>query len=120
MALEDLDQAEAVLNGVPAEISDTPEIDAAHAQLALHAKRRMQVHWVNCLRRLRRMKTTIKRVLIMPRRCAAGQVEEAVEQLLQLFRRDREWNEGAAKEQLFTIFDALKANDPIVRMDGAS
>jgi putative thioredoxin len=45
---------------------------------------------------------------------AAGQVEEAVEQLLQLFRRDREWNEGAAKEQLFTIFDALKANDPIV------
>jgi putative thioredoxin len=26
---------------------------------------------------------------------------------LQLFRRDREWNEGAAKEQLFTIFYAL-------------
>lgn len=45
---------------------------------------------------------------------ANGDVEEAVAQLLELFRRDREWNEGAAKTQLFTIFDALKPNDPIV------
>ena len=28
--------------------------------------------------------------------------------------RDREWNDGAAKTQLFTIFDALKPQDPIV------
>jgi putative thioredoxin len=26
----------------------------------------------------------------------------------------REWNDGAAKTQLFTIFDALKPQDPIV------
>ena len=45
---------------------------------------------------------------------AAGQVEEAVAELLELFRRDREWNDGAAKAQLFTIFDALKPQDPIV------
>jgi putative thioredoxin len=32
-----------------------------------------------------------------------------------LFRRDREWNDGAAKTQLFTIFDALKPTDPIVQ-----
>ena len=43
-----------------------------------------------------------------------GLNREALFELLQLFRRDREWNDGAAKEQLFTIFDALKANDPIV------
>jgi putative thioredoxin len=46
---------------------------------------------------------------------ASGKVEEAVEQLLELFRRDREWNDGAAKAQLFTIFDALKPTDPIVQ-----
>jgi putative thioredoxin len=45
---------------------------------------------------------------------AAGQVQEAVDELLEIFRRDREWNDGAAKKQLFTIFDALKPNDPIV------
>ena len=35
-------------------------------------------------------------------------------QLLELFRLDPDWNAGAAKVQLFTIFDALEANDPIV------
>ena len=45
---------------------------------------------------------------------ASGDVEGAVDQLLELFRRDREWNEGAARAQLFTIFDALKPQDPIV------
>ena len=39
---------------------------------------------------------------------ANGKVDEAVDQLLDLFRRDREWNDGAAKAQLFTIFEALK------------
>jgi putative thioredoxin len=45
---------------------------------------------------------------------AAGDTQGAVTELLELFRRDREWNEGAAKTQLFTIFDALKPQDPIV------
>ena len=41
-------------------------------------------------------------------------MQGAVDQLLDLFRRDREWNDGAAKIQLFTIFDALKPQDSIV------
>ncbi|HKK50471.1 MAG TPA: tetratricopeptide repeat protein, partial [Myxococcota bacterium] len=45
---------------------------------------------------------------------AAGETEEAVDHLLELFRRDREWNDAAAKAQLFKIFDALPAQDPIV------
>lgn len=31
----------------------------------------------------------------------------AIDALLELFRRDREWNEGAAKTQLFKLFDSL-------------
>jgi putative thioredoxin len=37
----------------------------------------------------------------------------AVETLLELFRRDREWNGGAAKEQLFKLFDSLGPKDPL-------
>jgi len=44
---------------------------------------------------------------------ANGDVQGAVDHLLTLFGKDREWNEAAAKTQLFTIFDALKADDPI-------
>jgi putative thioredoxin len=42
-----------------------------------------------------------------------GDGQAAVDQLLELFRRDREWNDGAAKAQLMTIFEALKPNDPV-------
>lgn len=38
---------------------------------------------------------------------ARGDAEAAVETLLELFRRDREWNDGAAKAQLFKLFDSL-------------
>ncbi len=46
---------------------------------------------------------------------AAGEVEAAIDQLLESFRRDRDWNEGAAKAQLITIFDALKPTDPMAQ-----
>ena len=39
--------------------------------------------------------------------------EGAVETLLELFRRDREWNDGAAKEQLFKLFDSFGPKDPL-------
>ena len=42
-----------------------------------------------------------------------GSFDRAVDLLLDLFKLDREWNEGAAKAQLITIFGALKPQDPI-------
>ena len=36
-----------------------------------------------------------------------GDQAGAIDTLLELFRRDREWNDGAAKTQLFKIFDSL-------------
>ena len=36
-----------------------------------------------------------------------GDTEAAIDTLLELFRRDREWNDGAAKAQLFKLFDSL-------------
>lgn len=37
----------------------------------------------------------------------AGDAEAAIDALIEIFRRDREWNGGAAKEQLFKLFDSL-------------
>ena len=36
-----------------------------------------------------------------------GDADGAIDALLELFRRDREWNDGAAKTQLFKLFDSL-------------
>jgi len=108
-------QAEAMLAAAPAEIATAPEIEAVRAQIDL-AKQAEAAGPVTDL---------LATVLAEPDNHqarydlalalhASGKVEAAVEELLELFRRDREWNDAAAKAQLFKIFDSLKPQDPIV------
>ena len=115
IALNDLEQAEAVLNGAPAEIAQTPELETAYAQLEL-AKQAANAGPIGDLRLKveENPEDHQARFDLAQALYASGAAEEAVGELLEIFRRDREWNEGAAKTQLFTIFDALKPNDPIV------
>ncbi len=115
IALDDLDQAEAILNGASAEISNSPEVEAAHAQLEL-ARQAADAGPVAELTAAVEADPGNHqgRFDLAQALHANGDVDGAVAQLLELFRRDREWNDGAAKAQLFTIFDALKPNDPVV------
>lgn len=115
IAMEELDQAEAILNGAPAEISQAPEVEAAFALLEL-ARQAQDAGPLDELRSevAAQPDDLQKRFDLALALHANGDVEEAVTELLEIFRRDREWNEGAAKAQLFTIFDALKPNDPIM------
>ncbi len=115
IALGELDQAEAILNGAPAEISASPELEAAHAQLEL-ARQAEGAGPVDDLRKAVEANPDDlqARFDLAQAMHANGDVEGAVDALLELFRRDRDWNEGAAKTQLFTIFEALKPNDPIM------
>jgi putative thioredoxin len=116
IAMEQLDQAEALLNNAPEKIATAPEIEAARAQIALARQ-------AENAGPLGELSAAVEadpgnhqaRYDYAQALHAAGEVEEAIEQLLDLFRRDREWNDGAAKAQLFTIFDALKPTDPIVQ-----
>jgi putative thioredoxin len=43
---------------------------------------------------------------------AGGNKSEAAEQLLESFRRDRKWNDEAARKQLLKLFDAWGPKDP--------
>jgi len=114
IALDQLDQAEAHLNGAPIEISKAPELEAAHAQLQL-ARQAADAGPVA------ELQTAVDanpddmqaRFDLAQALYAHGDTQAAVDQLLTLFGKDREWNDGAAKTQLFTIFEALKPNDPI-------
>lgn len=114
IALGDLEQAEAILNGAPVEISKSPELDAAHAQLDL-AKQAADAGPVGDLRAAVEVDpdNLQARFDLATALHASGDVQGAVDELMELFRRDRDWNEGAAKEQMFTIFGALPAKDPI-------
>lgn len=43
----------------------------------------------------------------------AGQRKEAVNELLEIMRRDRNWNEEAARKQLITLFEAFGPTDEL-------
>ena len=115
LALGDLDQAEAILNGIPAEISQSPEVEPIHAQIQL-AKQALDAGPINDLQQLveKNPNDHEARFKLAQALHGSGQVEDAVDQLLELFKRDKEWNDEAAKSQLFVIFEALEPNNPIV------
>lgn len=115
LALGDLDQAQALAEDAPAALAGAKEIEAARAQIELarqaanagpEAELQAAVDADPANNQAR-----FDLALALH---AAGKVDAAVDELLELFRRDREWNDGAARAQLFTIFEALKPQDPIV------
>jgi putative thioredoxin len=46
---------------------------------------------------------------------AAGRREDACEQLLEILRRDKAWNEDAARQQLVKFFEAWGPSDPVTQ-----
>lgn len=115
IAMGELEQAEALLNGAPIEISKAPELEAAHAQLQLAHQAADAGPVAELTEKVEANPDDHQaRFDLAQALYAHNDAEGAVDHLLELFRRDREWNEGAAKSQLFTIFEALKPNDPVV------
>ena len=114
LALDDVDQAEAILNGAPAAISTDPALEAVAARIALLREAANTGPVADLQAALEADPANHQaRYDLATALHASGQTQEAVDHLLDLFRRDREWNEGAAKTQLFKIFDALDAKDPV-------
>ncbi|NNF24413.1 MAG: thioredoxin [Rhodobacteraceae bacterium] len=114
LAAGQLDQAQSLLDNAQGKLTTAPEVEAARAMLEL-ARQAEDAGPVTELRAAVEANPDDHqaRFDLAQALHASGEVEEAVTELLELFRRDREWNDAAAKTQLFTIFDALKPQDPI-------
>lgn len=115
LAKGEVDEAEAGLNGAPAEVASAPEIEAVFAQIAL-ARQAAEAGPADEFRAALQADENNHqaRFDLAQALHASGDAEGAVAELLELFKRDREWKDEAAKKQLFTIFDALAPNDPVV------
>jgi len=115
MATGEMDHAQALLDNASETLKTSAEVEAAAAQLEL-AK---QAEDAGPIAELTAQvdgdpDDHQARFDLATALHASGDAEAAVDQLLELFRRDREWNDGAAKTQLFTVFEAMKPEDPIV------
>lgn len=116
LALGNEDQAEALLANAPAAIARAPEVEAARAQLALLRQAASAGPEAELRAAVEADPANLQaRFDLATALYASGKVEEAIDELLELFRRDRSWNDEAAKKQLFTIFDSLKPGDPLAQ-----
>ena len=110
------DAADAALAQVPAAAAHAVPVEAARAQLALARQAANAGPLADLEQRVAADPANHQaRLDYAAALHAGGQVEQAIDQLLESFRRDRDWNDGAAKAQLLTIFDALQPTDPLVQ-----
>lgn len=115
LAIGNLEQAELLVANAPKSIANSKEVEGARAQIEI-SKQAANAGPVAELEAQvaadannHQARFDLAAALLAEKR-----TDEAVDQLLELFRRDRDWNDGAAKTQLLTIFDALNPKDPTV------
>jgi putative thioredoxin len=115
LAAGNLDLAETLITTAPDAVMKSKEVEATRAQLAL-ARQAASAGPVDDLRAALAADPANRQTIfdLAAALLATDQTEEAISTLLDLFKLDREWNDGAARRQLFTIFDALSPKDPLV------
>lgn len=114
LAVGNVEQARQTLDAAPAELANDPAIQAARSAIELAEQTRETGEVAELRARLEanpddhQARFDLALALV-----ASREREAAVDELLELFRRAPDWNEGAAKEQLFKLFESFGAKDPV-------
>jgi putative thioredoxin len=114
MALGQEDQAREALAQVPEKIADHAEIAGARSALALAEEGRKATGQLQTLqaRVVADPKDLEARYDLATALNATGEREQAADELLEIVRRNRTWNEDAARLQLLKFFEAWGFDDP--------
>jgi putative thioredoxin len=111
-----IDKAKQQLAGLPETLARHPEIAAARTAIELAE----QATKAGPAADLRRTLATDPdnhqaRFDLAMAYFADGEREAAVDELLELFRRNRTWNDDAARKQLVKLFEAFGRADPLTQ-----
>jgi len=115
IARGELVKARQLLDRVPKESATHAEISAARSalELAEHAQKAMAGASKLRARLATNPDDHEARFELATALFGSGERETAVDELLTLFKRDREWNEQAARKQLVKFFEAMGPTDPL-------
>ena len=113
MALGETAQAKAVLDAAPEQVAEAAEISAVRARIDLTEASAGAGE-------LDTLQAAVEaapddhqaRFDLALAQIGAGENDAAIDRLLEIFRRDRDWNDDAARQQLFKLFDAMGPKDP--------
>ena len=114
MGAKKLDDAKKMLEEIPDALKNKSEILALQAQIELTN----QAEGIAELSDLRKLLSTDVnnhqvRFDLALALFTKGETSEAIQELLVIFRVDQDWNDDAARQQLFKFFDILGGEDPI-------
>ena len=117
LARGDLAKARQTLDRVPKESAGHAEVTAARAALELAESAQKAMGSAGKLRaRLAQNPDDHEaRFELATALFGSGEREAAIDELLALFKRDREWNEQAARKQLVKFFEAMGPTDPLTQ-----
>ena len=114
MGAKKLDDAKKMLEEIPDALKNKSEILALQAQIEL-TNQAEGIAELSDLRKL--LSTDINNHQVRFDLALAlftkGETSEAIQELLVIFRVDQDWNDDAARQQLFKFFDILGSEDPI-------
>lgn len=115
MALGDQDSVKQILGQLSPELLRNAEIASVKTALELHESAAAGAGQAADLRR--RLANDANdhqaRYDLALAYYGSGETEAAVDELLELFRRDRTWNEDAARKQLVKLFEAFGPTHPL-------
>ncbi|MDC0121252.1 tetratricopeptide repeat protein [Amylibacter sp.] len=114
MGAKKISDAKKMLEEIPDTLRNKPEILALQAQIEL-TNQAEGIGEINDLRKL--LSTDVNnhqvRFDLALTLFTKGETSEAIQELLTIFRVDQDWNDDAARQQLFKFFDILGGEDPI-------
>jgi putative thioredoxin len=115
IARKEYAKARQTLDRAPPEAAGHAEIAAARTALELAESGEKAKGALGDLRQRleRNPKDHEARLALASALFASGEREQAIDELLDLVKRDREWNEQAARKQLLKFFEAIGLSDPL-------
>ncbi len=114
LAIKDLDQAKRIAEGVDEALKSNPVVAAAISAIELAGEGGTADDMTVLLSRIERNANDHQaRFDLANALYGSGKSEDAIDELIELVRRDRTWNDEAARKQLIKIFEALGPVDPL-------
>ena len=115
LAAGQADEARAVLDATPADVANHADIGRAKAALEL-AQAAPQSDTSELEARIASNPDDLEaRFELAGAKMAAGDRDSAADTLLRIIERDRDWNEGAARQRLLQLIEAQGLEDPWAR-----
>jgi putative thioredoxin len=111
VAASELDEARQILDGLPADAAKSTDIGRAKAALELASTPKVDTGPLEA-RIAANPDDHEARFELAGAKMAAGDRDGAADVLLEIIRRDREWNDGAARKRVLQLLEAQGLEDP--------